>query len=111
MDQSEWMIYLYKDVLTGKRKKLLIYSLLNYDFVQYATVYEYMSILDFHRDWSYNCSGLPVFMDIVSAENFLKDYSVQVQEIKFWALFENFWHFFGSVSKYLMVSWRFLKHF
>ena len=41
MDQSEWMIYLYKDVFTGKRKKL-IYSLLNYDFVQYATVYEYI---------------------------------------------------------------------
>ncbi len=51
MDQSEWMIYLCKDVLTGKRNKL-IYSLLNYDFVQYTTVYEYMSILDFHRDWS-----------------------------------------------------------
>ena len=29
MDQSEWMIYLYKDVLTGKRNKL-IYSLLNH---------------------------------------------------------------------------------
>ena len=41
MDQSEWMIYLYKDVLTGKRNKL-IYSLLNYDFVQYTIVYEYM---------------------------------------------------------------------
>ena len=52
MDQSEWMIYLYKDVLTGKRNKL-IYSLLNYDFVQYTTVYEYMRLLDFHREWSY----------------------------------------------------------
>ena len=51
MDQSEWMIYLCKDVLTGKCNKL-IYSLLNYDFIQYTTVYEYMSILDFHRDWS-----------------------------------------------------------
>ena len=46
MDQSEWMIYLYKDVLTGKRNKL-IYSLVNYDFVQYTTIYEYMSILIF----------------------------------------------------------------
>ena len=54
MDQSEWMIYLYKDVLTGKRNKL-IYSLLNYDFVQYTTVYEYMSILDFHWDWRCYC--------------------------------------------------------
>ena len=27
--------------------------IIHYDFVQYTTVYEYMSILDFHRDWSY----------------------------------------------------------
>ena len=39
-------------VLTGKRNKL-IYSLLHYDFVQYTTFYEYMSLLDFHRDWTY----------------------------------------------------------
>ena len=39
-------------VLTGKRNTL-IYYLIHYDFVQYTTVYEYMSILDFNRDWSY----------------------------------------------------------
>ena len=55
-------------VLTGKRNKL-IYSLLHYDFVQYTTVYEYMSILDFHRDWSLydqilaNCKIYPRFQN------------------------------------------------
>ena len=62
-------------VLTGKRNKL-IYSLLHYDFIQYTTVYEYMSILDFHRDWSYRNSTSPELSDksnakITSINNYL----------------------------------------
>ena len=46
-------IRMHTQPLTGKRNTL-IYYLIHYDFVQYTTVYEYMSILDFHRDWSFN---------------------------------------------------------
>ena len=56
-------------VLTGKRNKL-IYSLLHYDFVQYTTVYEYMSTLDFHRDWSYRLHYITDFCPIL--ENLIR---------------------------------------